>query len=311
MRLGAFALALIAGCATLGCQSTVNAPAVTTAARVAPPLIPPAKSSISQELEAYYSGVQSSLLSQGLLRVDGGGPDTPFTADMLANNFMRIALFEEYAKVGGQMVAKQTPSYVHRWEDPVRLKVEFGASVPHQTRAKDHKRIKTLVSRLGRATGHPVSEVAEDANFHVFVVNENERHGLKSRIRQIVPGISDAAVMKVTRMPRSHYCIAFAWDPEDTGTYRKAVAIVRAEHPDLMRLSCLHEEIAQGFGLSNDSPKARPSVFNDDEEFGLLTHHDELLLQMLYDPRLRPGMTPEEAAPIVQTLARELVGDAG
>ncbi|MEO1789186.1 MAG: DUF2927 domain-containing protein, partial [Pseudomonadota bacterium] len=84
-----------------------------------------------------------------------------------------------------------------------------------------------------------------------------------------------------------------------------------AEHPDLMRLSCLHEEIAQGFGLSNDSPKARPSVFNDDEEFGLLTHHDELLLKMLYDDRLKPGMTPDEAAPIVQTLARELVGGAG
>ncbi|MEL6798589.1 MAG: DUF2927 domain-containing protein [Pseudomonadota bacterium] len=311
MRLGAIALAVIAGCATLGCQSTVNAPAVTTAARVSPPLVPPVKSEVSQELEAYYSRVQSNLLSQGLLRVDGGGPDTPFTADMLANNFMRIALFEEYAKIGGQMVAKQTPSYLHRWEQPVRLKIEFGPSVPQQIRTTDHTRVKRLVSRLGRATGHPVSEVAEDANFHVFVVNENERHGLKSRIRQIVPGISDAAVMKVTRMPRSHYCIAFAWDPDDSGTYREAVAIIRAEHPDLMRLSCLHEEIAQGFGLSNDSPKARPSVFNDDEEFGLLTHHDELLLKMLYDDRLKPGMTPDEAAPIVQTLARELVGGAG
>ena len=47
-----------------------------------------------------------------------------------------------------------------------------------------------------------------------------------------------------------------------------AVAIVRGEHPDLMRLSCIHEELAQGLGLANDSPYARPSVFNDDEEFG-------------------------------------------
>ena len=43
-------------------------------------------------------------------------------------------------------------------------------------------------------------------------------------------------------------------------------------------------------GLANDSPDARPSVFNDDEEFAFLTRHDELLLKMLYDPRLRPGM---------------------
>ena len=67
--------------------------------------------------------------------------------------------------------------------------------------------------------------------------------------------------------------------------------MIRAEHPDLLRLSCLHEEIAQGLGLSNDSPAARPSIFNDDEEFALLTRHDELLLTMLYDPRMIPGMS--------------------
>ena len=61
-------------------------------------------------------------------------------------------------------------------------------------------------------------------------------------------------------------------------------------------------------GLANDSPTARPSIFNDDEEFGLLTRHDELLLRMLYDPRLRTGMTIDEATPIVQTIAAELVG---
>ena len=42
-------------------------------------------------------------------------------------------------------------------------------------------------------------------------------------------------------------------------------------------------------GLPNDSPEARPSLFNDDLEFALLTEHDAVLLRMLYDPRLRPG----------------------
>jgi hypothetical protein len=75
-----------------------------------------------------------------------------------------------------------------------------------------------------------------------------------------------------------------------------------------MRLSCIHEELAQGMGLANDSPQARPSIFNDDEEFALLTRHDELLLRMLYDPRLSPGMTPAEAAPIARQIAAELMG---
>jgi hypothetical protein len=92
-------------------------------------------------------------------------------------------------------------------------------------------------------------------------------------------------------MPRSTYCLVVAWDPDDDGGYEKAVAVIRSEHPDLLRLSCIHEEMAQGMGLSNDSPDARPSIFNDDEEFALLTPHDEMLLRILYDPRLRPGMT--------------------
>ena len=82
--------------------------------------------------------------------------------------------------------------------------------------------------------------------------------------------------------------------------------MIRAELPDRLRLSCIHEELAQGMGLANDSPDARPSIFNDDEEFAYLTAHDERLLKMLYDPRLRPGMTEAEALPIVTRIAAEL-----
>ncbi len=58
----------------------------------------------------------------------------------------------------------------------------------------------------------------------------------------------------------------------------------------------------------SDSPTARPSIFNDDEEFALLTRHDELLLRILYDRRLQPGMTKAQAVPIVRQIAAELLG---
>jgi hypothetical protein len=100
--------------------------------------------------------------------------------------------------------------------------------------------------------------------------------------------------------------VAFS-DSNASSAYRQAIALVRTEHPDLTRQACIHEELAQGLGLANDDPNARPSIFNDDEEFALLTNHDELLLKILYDPRLTPGMTADEARPIVQSLAQELV----
>jgi hypothetical protein len=122
-----------------------------------------------------------------------------------------------------------------------------------------------------------------------------------------VPGIAESSLRAITQLPRDQLCIVVAFSEGGSASYSKAVAIIRAEHPDLLRTSCFHEELAQGLGLANDSPQARPSIFNDDEEFGLLTTHDELLLEMLYDPRFRTGMSAAEAAPIARIIARELL----
>ncbi len=109
-------------------------------------------------------------------------------------------------------------------------------------------------------------------------------------------------------MPRSDFCLVFASAPLNTGTYTQAVAVIRAEHPDELRLSCVHEEIAQGLGLPNDSPYARPSIFNDDEEFARLTTQDEMMLAILYDARLQPGMNLEQARAAAAIVAAELTG---
>jgi hypothetical protein len=224
---------------------------------------------------------------------------------------VRIALFEEFTNIGGRMVARQSESRLHRWETPVRLAVSFGDTVPAAQRAQDLDAVMSYAARLSRVSGLPITPSSPaTANYHVFIVNEAERRALGPRLRQIVPGIGQSAIDTVENIPRSTFCLVFAVDPGNDGVYSRAVAVIRGEHPDLLRLSCIHEEMAQGLGLSNDSPAARPSVFNDDEEFALLTSHDELLLRMLYDRRLRPGMTIAEARPIVARIAAELTGGA-
>jgi len=261
------------------------------------------------QLADYYARVQNGLLSQGLLRTDGGGPDVPFTERDLVRNFIKIAFYEEYSDTGGQLVARERASRLHRWQKPVTLSVEFGASVDPATRTRDSNEVVRFTRRLARVTGHSIRNVPAGAgNFRVFMVNEDERRALGPALKRIMPNISPTALNTVANLPRSTYCLAFATDPEGDGSYDQAVAVIRAEHPDLLRASCIHEEVAQGLGLSNDYALARPSIFNDDEEFAFLTRHDELLLKMLYDPRLRPGMTEMEARPIVERIAHELMG---
>ncbi|WP_300520097.1 DUF2927 domain-containing protein [Aliiroseovarius sp.] len=264
----------------------------------------------SEALARYYNSVQRGLLTRGLLRTDGGGTDTPFSSRDLAQNFLRIAFFQEYQDVGGRLVARENASRLQRWTKPVRLSIDFGSSVPIEVRERDRQQIARFAARLTRVTGHPVTVSDTAPNFHVLVVNEPERRALAPRLRRLVPGISNASLAHMINLPRDTYCAVFTTDGGNNSTPDTAVAVIRGEHPSLLRTACLHEEIAQGLGLPNDSPRARPSIFNDDEEFGLLTTHDELLLQMLYDRRLRPGMTEEEARPIVNQIAAELTGSA-
>ena len=276
-----------------------------------PPDPPPGPqiTAASAEMRAHFARVESNLKGQGLLRTDGGTEDAPFVARQLVDNFIRIALYDEYVTTLGGLYQRETKSRLRRWEEPVRFDLEIGAAVPAAQARRDRAALADYVSRLSRIARHPMRVTGGEANFHVLILTEDERRAIGPRLAELVPGIGRGAIRTIETMPVSTFCLVYAFSEASAPTYSKAVAVIRAEHPDALRLSCIHEEIAQGLGLANDSPAARPSIFNDDEEFGLLTGHDELLLRILYDSRLSPGMTEEEARPIVELIAAELLGE--
>lgn len=293
---------LLAGALSACTLAAPNAPSKPTP--VALPL-PAAPSQQSDSIRRYYANLQADLLVQGLMRVDGGGPDTPYTSDMLARNFERIAFYGEH-EIGTRLQADRGGArLLARWDRPVRIKVEYGPSVPRAQRQVDTAFVSKFADRLTALTGHPTRSVVARGNFHVLVIGEDDRSAMQGRFAELLPNLSRANQALLQNLPRDMHCLVVV-SHEDSATPRitSALAIVRAEHPDLLRQACFHEEIAQGMGLVNDSPTARPSIFNDDDEFAFLTSHDEKLLQMLYDPRLKIGMSAAEARPIVKDLAR-------
>ena len=311
MRLAAMLLLLAAlsACAAVTPSTSPVAPERSTETAEGNPR---PQSAESAELARYYMIVQNDQLARGLLRQDGGGPDTPFTADQLTRNFERIVFFEEYRRSGGATFAgNETAGRLARWNGPVRVASEFGPNVPEAMRDKERRRVAQYANRLGRITGHSVNPAIGSANFHVLFAGEDDRAFVQTRLREIIPTISDSDVSFFSTLPRSFYCLVIAVASESAPhNYDRAVALIRTEQPSLMREACIHEELAQGLGLPNDSPEARPSIFNDDDEFALLTNHDEMLLKMLYDPRLKAGMSAEDARPITRIIARELLGQA-
>jgi hypothetical protein len=300
---------LVTGAAALLLGACVMTPAPEVSPRPEARAEAPGPSAESAAFARYYRGIEARLVSDGMLRTDGGGVDTPFSAAMLAANFERIALYDEYTLVGGRFVQRETPARLRRWERPVRIQAHFGRSVSADQRAEDLSVLRTYATRLAQVTGHPITTVPSGGNFHVLYLDRDAQTSAGDLVRRLVPGVGEETISEIEAMPRSTFCAVYAFS--QTGgrpVYVSAIAIIRDEHPSLLRRSCVHEEVAQGLGLPNDSPAARPTIFNDDEEFALLTRHDELLLQMLYDPRLSPGLTPEAARPMVRAIAQELLG---
>lgn len=266
----------------------------------------PEQSEASQALSRYYAVLQNDLLTRGLLRTDGGGPDTRYGAEDLIRNFERLAFYTEYPGTGSARAG-----VLGRWQTPVRISTVYGPSVPRESRATDGPRIDGYAKRLARITQQDIAITKAGraaANFHIFVTSEDDRDFLADQLADLLPARSQRQAELFLNQPRSVFClvVAFSNAPGDP-VYSQAIALIRAEQPDLMRHACIHEEIAQGLGLPNDSPEARPSIFNDDDEFALLTSHDEALLSMLYDPALAPGMTPAQARPIFARKAQLLV----
>ncbi|MCF2869677.1 DUF2927 domain-containing protein [Octadecabacter sp. G9-8] len=228
------------------------------------------------------------------------------SADVLVRNFSEIALSNEY---DDGFSGRGGVSPLRRWEDPVRFQIVFGAGVLPAQRAKDALSVSQYADRLRQVTGHPVS-TSGSPNFIVVIASEGDRAAALQEAALRVPSIAGPPLAILNGLDRDTFCAVAAYATENGGTrYTAAVAVIRAEHDDLRRLSCIHEELAQGLGLPNDSRRTRPSIFNDDDEFSFLTDHDELLLRILYDPRLSAGMTSDTALPIARVIAQELIGE--
>jgi hypothetical protein len=268
------------------------------------------ESPASRALRQRYVQVQDSLLSRGLMRTDGGGADTPFTAETTVAAFRRIAFFEEYDRARGGLVRDEAAIRLARWDQPLRVSIRFGAATDRARAATDRARAASFLARLSRLTGLNIRQDDTNPNFVIQFASLDERGTLAPSLATAMPGLTPDQVRSVTQMEPDTFCLVWTEVDDATATYQRAFVLIPSEHPDLLRLSCLHEELSQALGLPNDNPRARPSVFNDDEEFALLTRMDEVMLRMLYAPDLSPGLTEAQALPLLLPLARRMLGAA-
>jgi hypothetical protein len=67
-----------------------------------------------------------------------------------------------------------------------------------------------------------------------------------------------------------------------------------ADRGDFIFYDCAYEELLQSLGPINDTDKVPWTMFNDRVQMGFFGVYDQYILNILYHPRVRPGMTRGE-----------------
>jgi len=86
---------------------------------------------------------------------------------------------------------------------------------------------------------------------------------------------------------------------------KRSAAVIVSDEGEFLFKRCLVEELLQGLGPMNDDSGLTHSVFNDSSRHSRFTVFDQLILNMLYDPRIKPGMNMQQTRSILPLVVRD------
>jgi hypothetical protein len=81
---------------------------------------------------------------------------------------------------------------------------------------------------------------------------------------------------------------------DETYRIRHAEVFLPGDIDSFSFSDCVYEELLQALGPINDTDSVPWTMFNDKVQMGFFDRYDQYLLNLLYHPRIQPGMTKEE-----------------
>ena len=251
--------------------------------------------------EEYRRSTEANIVFGGM-RTERAPADAPYDRTDLVRNFEKV-LFEHEAQL-----LEYRPSYasdeltITKWERDLLYAVKGDAATSADDRAVEE--VAAMLSESTRLNIRPATnaEIADgEANLVVYIHSPRRRKALLQELDLLEKTENSNALLRKWLTEFEVPCMAQVYT-EDDGSAAFAAVFLKGELVDPLRRSCFEEELAQVMGTGNDHDDVRPSLFNDRNEFALLTDHDQDLIRILYDPRLKSGMTRSEAMPIVREI---------
>ena len=245
-----------------------------------------------------WSQYQKHLKKSGKLRLDRNLTEQNLSNEQLILNFREIMLFDEFVLRQDSYQPGRVERGLEKRASPVTFTI-WG----DQLSTVDRLDLLDIAERVQSASGLTLCETPYRAEIEVLILTRAERISLAAKVREAG---AIAMANDLENDLEGLVCGAYLFLSDDTSDLVDYTIIIPNELSGLLRKSCIEEEFGQAFGPSADFDDARPSVFNDDEEFALFTEHDALLFRILYDPRLKDGMNLETAMPIVRQIVSEI-----
>jgi hypothetical protein len=219
---------------------------------------------------------------------------TDFSDDEIRDGFFKIA-FNAELQLGAPA------ERVRKFDEPVRIFLDSKSGPDRRAE------IEAVIADIRARVNHLDVAVTNDRQAANFTVRLIAAHDLDRTIRSLY-GRDKARRIQQALAPQ---CLS-GIGKDQRYRIRRAEVILPVDAGDFTFYDCAYEELLQALGAINDDRSVPWTMFNDDVQMGFFDVYDQYLLNILYDPRLRPGMTKQEVSallPDVMSAARLWVGN--
>ena len=199
-----------------------------------------------------------------------------FTDAEIIDGFFRIVFGAEF-HVSGRV------DRIRKYEMPVRVYADSRAKPDRR------KQVAATVDDIRSKVRHldiAMVDDRKDANVTVTLVRDRD---IEKTIRQFY-GREQAR--KIVRSLEPQCLSGFRKD--DLFRIQHSDVIIVVDAGEFIFQDCVYEELLQALGPINDDDDLPWTMFNDEVQMGFFDIYDQYLLNLLYDPRIRAGMTSDQ-----------------
>jgi hypothetical protein len=177
---------------------------------------------------------------------------------------------------------------IRKFDGPVRVYVESHARPDRRAGVTEViADIRARIQHLDIAVTNSVRET----NLAVNLVRERDR----ARAIRKVYGRDRARLIQRSLAPQ---CLS-GFRKDETFRIMHSDVIIVADAGDFIFYDCAYEELLQALGPINDTNSVPWTMFNDNVQMGFFDIYDQYILNILYDPRIRPGMKAVEVRAVL------------